>query len=241
MWTAMYVPHNLSCKISLWSYLANRIANWNGSLVIMGDFNEVRVAEERFGSVFSHRQSEIFNEFISKSSLIDTPLGSYNFTWTNKLGTKMSKLDRFLILESFHEVFPHATGIVLEKGASDHRPILLKELEHLKLDIREWIKSKKVESNKSEHQLRLSSIDAKVDQGNVSGNDLVLGRESIKILGDINRLDAKDIAQKAKIKWAIEGDENTSLFHGMLKKKRRQLAIRGVFKDGDWIEDSSNV
>ncbi|GJV44851.1 hypothetical protein Tco_1429387, partial [Tanacetum coccineum] len=27
----------------------------------------------------------------------------------------------------------------------------------------------------------------------------------------------------------------------MLKKKRRQLAIRGVFKDGEWIEDSSNV
>ncbi|GJX85395.1 RNA-directed DNA polymerase, eukaryota, reverse transcriptase zinc-binding domain protein, partial [Tanacetum coccineum] len=79
MWIAVYAPQNLSCKISLWSSLANRIANWNGSLVIMGDFNEVRVAEERFGSVFS--------------------------------------------------LFPHATGIVLEKGAPDHRPILLKELE----------------------------------------------------------------------------------------------------------------
>ncbi|GJR45799.1 RNA-directed DNA polymerase, eukaryota, reverse transcriptase zinc-binding domain protein [Tanacetum coccineum] len=95
-----------------------------------------------------------------------------------------------------------------------------KKLQHLKLAIREWIKSKKAESNKikSEHQLRLSSIDAKVDQGSASENDLVLRRESIKILGD----------------------ENTSFFHGMLKKKRRQLAIRGVFKDGEWIEDSSN-
>ncbi|GKE15408.1 RNA-directed DNA polymerase, eukaryota, reverse transcriptase zinc-binding domain protein, partial [Tanacetum coccineum] len=31
---------------------------------------------------------------------------------------------------------------------------------------------------------------------------------------------------KAKIKWAIEGDENTSFFHGTLKKKQRQLAIK---------------
>ncbi|GJX66974.1 hypothetical protein Tco_0302701 [Tanacetum coccineum] len=56
-------------------------------------------------------------------------------------------------------------------------------------------------------------------------------------LVDIIRLDAKDIAQKAKVKWTIEEDENTSFFHGMLKKKHRQLAIRGVFKDGVWLED----
>ncbi|GJZ72838.1 hypothetical protein Tco_0636984 [Tanacetum coccineum] len=44
------------------------------------------------------------------------------------------------------------------------------------------------------------------------------------------RLEALDIAQKAKIKWAIEGEENTKIFHGSLKTKRRQLAIKdGVF------------
>nr|GEW86342.1 hypothetical protein [Tanacetum cinerariifolium] len=55
--------------------------------------------------------------------------------------------------------------------------------------------------------------------------------------GEIDRLETKDIAQKAKIKWAIEGDENTSFFHSMLKKKRRQLAIKGILKNEEWIED----
>ena len=29
------------------------IGNWNGDVVIMGDFNEVRTQEERYGSVFN--------------------------------------------------------------------------------------------------------------------------------------------------------------------------------------------
>ncbi|GKA04982.1 hypothetical protein Tco_0684102 [Tanacetum coccineum] len=33
--------------------------------------------------------------------------------------------------------------------------------------------------------------------------------------------------QKAKIKWAVEGDENTRFFHGMLNKKRNPENIRG--------------
>ena len=39
----------------------------------------------------------------------------------------MSKLDRFMVSENFYEVFPHAIGLVLEKGIPDHRPILIKE------------------------------------------------------------------------------------------------------------------
>nr|GEU61211.1 RNA-directed DNA polymerase, eukaryota, reverse transcriptase zinc-binding domain protein [Tanacetum cinerariifolium] len=39
---------------------------------------------------------------------------------------------------------------------------------------------------------------------------------------------------KSKIKWAIEGDENSKFFHGIINKKRSQLSIRGVFVDGDW-------
>nr|GEZ31983.1 RNA-directed DNA polymerase, eukaryota, reverse transcriptase zinc-binding domain protein [Tanacetum cinerariifolium] len=42
-------------------------------------------------------------------------------------GSKMSKLDRFFILEDFYNYFPHINGVILEKGIPDHRPILLKE------------------------------------------------------------------------------------------------------------------
>ncbi|GKD29982.1 RNA-directed DNA polymerase, eukaryota [Tanacetum coccineum] len=125
MWIVVYAPQNLSCKISLWSTLTNIISKWNGILVVMGDFNEVRIASERYGSNFNDRQAKIFNMFISNSSLVDIPLGGFNFTWTDKWGSKMSKLDRFLVSESFLDVFPYTTGVVLEKGNPDHHPIFL--------------------------------------------------------------------------------------------------------------------
>nr|GEX41689.1 RNA-directed DNA polymerase, eukaryota [Tanacetum cinerariifolium] len=46
-----------------------------------------------------------------------------------------------------------------------------------------------------------------------------------------------NVGQKSKVRWAIEGDENTKFFHGILNSKRSQLAIRGTFVDGECIVD----
>ncbi|GJV02398.1 RNA-directed DNA polymerase, eukaryota [Tanacetum coccineum] len=46
---------------------------------------------------------------------------------------------------------------------------------------------------------------------------------------------------QAKNRWAIEGDENSKYFHGIINKKRSQLAIRGVLVEGDWIVEPSHV
>ncbi|GJZ00491.1 RNA-directed DNA polymerase, eukaryota [Tanacetum coccineum] len=72
-------------------------------------------------------------------------------------------------------------------------------------------------------------------------DDLNCRISSMKILSDIDRKEASDIAQKAKVKWAIEGDENTSFFHSSLKKKRRQCAIKGILHNGVWIDDPGEV
>ncbi|GKC28087.1 RNA-directed DNA polymerase, eukaryota [Tanacetum coccineum] len=53
---------------------------------------------------------------------------------------------------------------------------------------------------------------------------------------DFVKLDTMELAQKAKIKWVIEGDENSKYYHGVLNKKQNQLAIRGILVEGIWIE-----
>ncbi|GKF23420.1 hypothetical protein Tco_0075742 [Tanacetum coccineum] len=113
------------------------------------------------------------------------------------------------------------------------------KLQNLKQVIREWVALKKSATYKLKKDLqeKLSSIDVKVDQGSANDEDLKTRLDLSICLGDLNRMDAQDLVQKAKIRWAIEGDENTKFFHGSLKVKRRQLAIRGILKDGDWIED----
>ncbi|GKC74511.1 hypothetical protein Tco_1120394 [Tanacetum coccineum] len=47
--------------------------------------------------------------------------------------------------------------------------------------------------------------------------------------------------RKSKVKWSIEGDKNTSFFHGVLNKKQNILNIRGIMVDGNWIESPKAV
>nr|GEY57258.1 RNA-directed DNA polymerase, eukaryota [Tanacetum cinerariifolium] len=165
----------------LWPYLNHMIDRWDGESILMGDFNKVRHKEERFGSIFNNHNAMVFNSFISSSGLVEVPLKGCAFTWCHKSGSKMSKLDRFLISEGIMGFCQNITSVTLDRYLSDHRPILLRELE------------------------------------------------------------ATEIAQKAKIKWSIEGDENSKLFHGILNKKRNQHAIRGILSEGNWIEDPNSV
>ncbi|GKG17474.1 hypothetical protein Tco_0362431, partial [Tanacetum coccineum] len=118
-----------------------------------------------------------------------------------------------------------------------------KKLQNLKHVIRDWIASKRLKSHKLniEHQARLSAIDVNIDNCCATDEDFFDRCESMKILGDIDRREASDFAQKSKIKWALEVDENSNFFHGSLKRRRRQLTISGIFKNGEWMEDPLSV
>nr|GEX99420.1 RNA-directed DNA polymerase, eukaryota, reverse transcriptase zinc-binding domain protein [Tanacetum cinerariifolium]GEY33101.1 RNA-directed DNA polymerase, eukaryota, reverse transcriptase zinc-binding domain protein [Tanacetum cinerariifolium] len=71
----------------------------SGKDILFGDMNEVRSEQERRGSIFSRNEADVFNSFINNTGLIDLPMGGHMFMWTNKFGSKLSKLDRFLIFE----------------------------------------------------------------------------------------------------------------------------------------------
>nr|GEW18106.1 RNA-directed DNA polymerase, eukaryota [Tanacetum cinerariifolium] len=70
-------------------------------------------------------------------------------------------------------------------------------------------------------------------------NEEILSNRSLlwKELNDINSIDSLKVAQKSKVRWAIEGDENTKFFHAILNSKRSQLAAHGTLVDGEWIVD----
>ena len=114
----------------IWDYLSHVIASWDGEVIIMGDFNEVRYKSERFGSIFNMHGAKVFNSFIAKSNLEEIHLGGCSFTWCHRSASKMSKLDRFLISESFLREYPSISAITLDRFLSDHRPILLRESTH---------------------------------------------------------------------------------------------------------------
>ncbi|GJT69110.1 RNA-directed DNA polymerase, eukaryota [Tanacetum coccineum] len=290
MFVSVYAPQDISERKSLWDYIKHMINLWDGECIILGDFNEVRSENERFGTIFNDIGAKAFNHFISSSCLIDLPLEGYSFTWALKSGSKMSKLDRFLISEGLISIFPSLAAICLDRRLSDHRPILLREssvdygptpfrvfhswftkdgfdnliadtwnnlsimetnkisllrkkFQALKAIIKNWSRDEMLKASAVRHsaQSRISELDKLIDKG-LSNNDII--NERISLLKDIHDLDKRhssDLAQKAKIQWAIEGDENSKYFHGIINKKRSQLAIRGVLVDGEWIEDPPKV
>nr|GEW46360.1 nucleotide-binding alpha-beta plait domain-containing protein [Tanacetum cinerariifolium] len=63
----------------------------------------------------------------------------------------------------------------------------------------------------------------------------------VKLLQEIEKKNYLEAAQKAKIKWATEGDENSKYYHGVINKKRNQLSIRGILVEGTWIDSPSLV
>nr|GEV96982.1 hypothetical protein [Tanacetum cinerariifolium] len=65
--------------------------------------------------------------------------------------------------------------------------------------------------------------------------------EVVRYIQEVEKVDAMEVAQKAKIKWSIEGDENSKYYHGVLNKKRGRLTIRGILVDGIWMESSHLV
>nr|GEX53743.1 RNA-directed DNA polymerase, eukaryota, reverse transcriptase zinc-binding domain protein [Tanacetum cinerariifolium] len=96
-----------------------------GRVILFGDLNEVRSESERFGSTFSRGDATIFNSFIHDTGLIDHPMGGRHFTWVNEVGSKMSKLDRFLISDDVIHSNTDLKVVALDRLWSDHNPNLL--------------------------------------------------------------------------------------------------------------------
>ncbi|GKE14869.1 hypothetical protein Tco_1422446 [Tanacetum coccineum] len=114
---------------------------------------------------------------------------------------------------------------------------------NLKKEIRSWVNDcKKNQSGRLEDlRSKLCHIDKVIDQGGVNDDILLTRLDLLKKLHDIKSSDARDYMQKAKIQWAIKGDENSNFFHGIINRKRANLAIKGVMVNGEWVDDPCRV
>ncbi|GKA14429.1 RNA-directed DNA polymerase, eukaryota [Tanacetum coccineum] len=63
----------------------------------------------------------------------------------------------------------------------------------------------------------------------------------MKQMQDIKSTVVRDQMQKAKIQWAVEGDENSKFFHGIVNRKRVHLSVKGVMVDGEWVDEPNRV
>ncbi|GKA50905.1 hypothetical protein Tco_0744101 [Tanacetum coccineum] len=133
-------------------------------------------------------------------------LGGILCVWEPTLFVKDNVIssDKFLAVMGLLASFLYLSALCLDRNLSDHRPILMRELSidygpTLFRFFHCWF--------------NLDGFDKMVEDtwkslALVESNDLLL-----KELNDINSIDSLEAAQKSKVCWAIEGDENTKFFH----------------------------
>ncbi|XP_021979605.1 uncharacterized protein LOC110875708 [Helianthus annuus] len=122
----IHAPNEARNRRILWADLLNLMSQMEGMWVLFGDFNDVRDESERVNSNFDRGAAESFNEFISSAGLFEFAMSGGKFTYiSGHANVKFSKLDRFLVCESFLNRWPAAKAEVHDRGASDHCPISL--------------------------------------------------------------------------------------------------------------------
>nr|GEV40628.1 putative RNA-directed DNA polymerase, eukaryota, reverse transcriptase zinc-binding domain protein [Tanacetum cinerariifolium] len=222
---AVYAPHDFKEKLLLWDYLNRSIGRWNGEVIIMEYFNKVRYKLDMFGTVFHTQGANAFNSFIYSAGLVEVSLGGCSFTWCHKSATKMSKLDRFLVSETLFNSCPNISALSLERYLSNHRPILLREsyfdygpapfrFFHYWSDLEgfgnvveaAWKEyPNRMSMDKDKYKVDLEALDTIIDRGNWNEEIVKQRSEIVSKLLHIDKLSSVEMAQKAKVKWSIEG------------------------------------
>ena len=87
-------------------------------------------------------------------------------------------------------------------------------------------------TRKKEIVTLLNSLETKIDAGQASDEDRAERINLLHEYDEIEKRDALDLCQKARIKWDVEGDENSKFFHGIIKHRRRIQTVQGLMIDG---------
>nr|GEV54457.1 zinc finger, CCHC-type [Tanacetum cinerariifolium] len=216
MIVVVYAPQEASEKRMLWDYLTHVSDQWDGEIVMMGDFNEVRYKSERFSSNFKAHDADIFKSFIHNAGLNEVHLGSSAFTWCHKSATKM--------IDGFDKLVRDAWNDAPGNKKNAIRNFMYK-LKYTKEKIRGWLSTYRLNSRDALAKLKedLRMFDEDIDKGN-SPIEMVHKRlETLNKIQQVNNTHMLEVAQKAKIKWVVEGDENTMVKYEFLDHFRNRF------------------
>jgi len=122
----VYALCDVGNQVVLWGTLSTRLESFMGKNVcVCGDFNVVRGVEERRNVGSTPRVLGVFpfNNFIDDNDFVNLPLIGRRFTWYRGDGRSMSRVDRFLLSDSWCARWPNCIQVALlmnKIGVPDH-------------------------------------------------------------------------------------------------------------------------
>lgn len=124
--SAVNGPHASQRRSDCWSELDAVKARWAGPWCIGGDFNVIKIPEEKLGGCRMTADMRRFSDWINSHGQMDLQLNGALFTWSNQQTPPiMSRLDRYFISTEWADLYPQTVQTALPKPNSDHCPIVL--------------------------------------------------------------------------------------------------------------------
>nr|GEX40303.1 hypothetical protein [Tanacetum cinerariifolium] len=88
---------------------------------------------------------------------------------------------------------------------------------------------------------RLDQLDLLAKAGPLSPNNIKIRTIIVKDLMCLENQLIKDLKQKAKYKWAKDGDENSRFFHGINNSRLNRSRLNGLNFLGSWVTEPSLI
>ncbi|XP_022014092.1 uncharacterized protein LOC110913577 [Helianthus annuus] len=220
------------------------------------DLHEYGLRGRKFTFVSGNKCSRIDRIFVSLNFLNKWPNAEYRALARGKsdhsplvlkveyrnYGPKPFKFfNSWLDRDGFEEVVSNAANRFSEDSVPDI--FLLHKLKYIRGAILKW-KSRYLKVEEEElHgiQVELEELDKEVENRDLTEDEQWTLCEGNKRLREIEVFKQKDLRQKARVKWARDGDENSSFFHGVVNKRRVSNCIPGVMANGVWISKPTLV
>ncbi|XP_022032783.1 uncharacterized protein LOC110933888 [Helianthus annuus] len=154
------------------------------------------------------------------------PFRTYN-SWLGKPG--------------FKEVVITAANSFLFSG--DPNVFFTKKLAHIRNRIKDWRDEmvKKYEEEENLARSEVEKLEELLENRLLSEEEEWMFSECNKVLKELSMKKGEDLRQRSHVKWAIDGDENSRFFHGIINNRKTNYLIPGVLINGNWVTKPKKV
>ncbi|KAK8661205.1 hypothetical protein V6N13_052103 [Hibiscus sabdariffa] len=122
----LYAPNEANVRKAIFEKLEEIIHSKDILWIVGGDFNTVKVREEKVGLSYDQASMNALSDFIENSSVVDLPIMGSKFTWSSLRETPTCcRLDRLLISPEIFSMLSDLSLQTLPKSLSDHNPLIL--------------------------------------------------------------------------------------------------------------------
>ncbi|KAL6585956.1 isoform X1 [Orobanche minor] len=181
-------------------------------------------------------------------------------------GTCKSRIDRMMVNEDWLSKCPGSVLLGACRGSFDHCPLILQlkfvkvkwegyasegwagfilkeKLKSLKVDLRWWSKNiyGNLDNRVKDRKEVLERLDV-IDDSRGLGEAEIIERNKLRalLIRDLKERNVM-LRQKAKAKWVVEGDKNTSYFHRCINGRLKSNEIVELMINDRWSEDVEEV